>query len=171
MRPDEVIAVLALRPDDWIADVGCGPGLFALRMAKLVPAGAVFAVDIEPAQLDRLREGVAAERLENVVPVLASPGSPHLPRGRFDWLFMADTYHHLANRVEYMRELRAALAPGGKLAMFEYKPGDLPVGPPADHKLPPGQMERELEASGWVMETDVASHKYHDFQIWTPRAE
>ncbi len=169
MRPDEVVEFLNVKPDAWIADLGCGPGIFATRLARAAPAGVVFGVDVEPRQLDALRQAIAEQNLENVVPVLASMDDAHLPKGRFDLLFLADTYHHLSGRVAYMKALRASLRPGGKLAVFEYKPGDLPVGPPADHKLKAGELERELEAAGWSLETEISSHKYHDFQIWVPR--
>ena len=169
MRPDEVVEFLHVKPDAWIADIGCGPGVFATRFARAAPLGVVFAVDVEPRQLDVLRAAVAAQNLDNVVPVLASTNDAHLPKGRFDWLFLADTYHHLSDRIAYMRALRLALRQGGKLALFEYKPGDLPVGPAADHKLKAGELERELEAAGWSLETEISSHKYHDFQVWIPR--
>jgi len=103
-----------------------------------------------------------------VVPVLASFGSPHLPPGRIDVLFISDTYHHLEDRVAYVRDLRRLLAPGGRLVVFEYKPGDLPVGPPADHKLPAGVLESELAEAGWELVVDHASHQYHDFTEWRP---
>ncbi len=169
LRPEEVVEFLHLPNDAWVADIGCGPGLFAVPFARAVPAGVVFAVDVEPGQLDALCQVVDGAALDNVVPVLATSAGPHLPPGRFDVLFLADTYHHLSERVTYMRRLHAALRAGGRLVLFEYKPGDLPVGPPADHKLRAGEMERELEAAGWKLETEIASHKFHDFQVWIPR--
>jgi SAM-dependent methyltransferase len=169
MRPEFVVASIALARDAWIADLGCGPGVFALEFARASPDGVVFAVDVEPRQLDRLREHLLANRVANVVPVLASPSDPHLPPGRLDCIFIADTYHHFRDRVDYMRRLKAALKPDGVLAMFEYKPGPLPVGPPANHKLKEGELARELAEAGYELARDFASHDYHDFQLWKPR--
>jgi ubiquinone/menaquinone biosynthesis C-methylase UbiE len=48
-----------------VVDVGCGPGFFTIEMARMVgPEGQVFAVDLQPAMLQRvrrkaLRHGVA----------------------------------------------------------------------------------------------------------------
>jgi SAM-dependent methyltransferase len=169
MRPEFVVASIALARDAWVADLGCGPGVFALEFASACPDGVVFAVDVEPRQLDRLRERLLANRVANVVPVLASPSDPHLPPGRLDCVFIADTYHHFRDRVDYMRRLKAALKPDGVLAMFEYKPGPLPVGPPANHKLKEGELARELTEAGYELARDFASHEYHDFQLWKPR--
>jgi SAM-dependent methyltransferase len=166
MRPDFVVEKLALAPDAVVADIGCGPGVFALRFARACPKGVVYAVDIEPRQLDRLREHLLATQIENVVPVLCSATTPHLPPGRCDVIFIGDTYHHLSDRVDYMRRLKSAFSPTGRLVLFEYKPGKLPVGPPPEHKLQPGELAKELTEAGYELVTDFASHPYHDFQVW-----
>lgn len=166
---DLVLEKLALRAGDVVCDLGCGPGVFALRFARAVPDGFVFAVDLEPRQLDRLREHLLALDLDNVVPVLASAETPHLPDRSCDVIFIGDTYHHFGDRVGYVRALRSALKPDGRLVILEYKPGDLPVGPPASHKLEPGVLERELAQAGYEQVSDFDSHRYHDFQVWRVR--
>ena len=168
LRPQLVVERLAPPPTAWIADVGCGPGVFAVPFAKAVPQGQVFAVDVEPRQLDRLRERMQAKGLTNFVPVLASNDSPHLPEGRFDLLFICDTYHHFGDRVQYVRALKRLLRPGGRLAILEYKAGPLPVGPPPEHKLGEGQLEQELSEAGWRLQARFDTHTSHDFQVWVP---
>lgn len=169
LKIDVVLEKLALPRDAVIGDLGCGPGLFTLAFAHACPAGVVYASDIEPAQLDRVRAKAEADGLPNVVPVLAGPHDPHFPRDRFDLVFIADTYHHLEDRVAYLRRLRTVLRPGGRLVLLEYKPGELPVGPPASHKLPSGVMDREMELAGYVLIDRFATHAWHDFEVWRPR--
>lgn len=168
LRIDSVIETLAPKSDAVIGDLGCGPGLFALAFANACPKGVIYASDVEPAQLDRVREHIARTSLQNIVPVLASPSNPHFPPGRLDLVFISDTYHHVENRVEYMRQLQSVLRPGGRLALLEYKPGPLPVGPSADHKLPAGVIERELVEAGWTRVESHDTHAYHDFEVWRP---
>ena len=50
-RTDILIENLKLKPDDKIADIGAGSGYFTFRLAKLVPQGEVYAVDISPQML------------------------------------------------------------------------------------------------------------------------
>ena len=83
----------------------------------------MYAVDIEPRQLDALRNRIADAQLNNIVPVLASYSTPHLPPSHLDLVLVVDTYHHLGNRVDYFRQLRAMLRAGGRLAILEYKSG------------------------------------------------
>ena len=166
LQPDVVIEALRLPRDAIVADLGSGPGVFALRLARACPTGVVYAVDVEPRQLDALRARMTEEGIGNIVPVLASYDDPHLPPGRVDLILISDTYHHLSDRVEYMRRLLRYLAPGGRLAILEFKPGDLPVGPPAHHKLPEGQRQKELQEAGWERELRLDAHRYHEFEIW-----
>ena len=169
LQIDRVVALLALPEDAVIGDLGCGPGLFAVAFAKACPDGIVYACDIEPRQIDEVREKIHEEKLSNIVPVLASADDPHFPPGRLDVVFIGDTYHHLDDRVPYMVRLKAVLKPGGRVVLLEYKPGDLPVGPPADHKLQAGVLERELAEAGYEKTESHDTHPYHDFQVWRPR--
>ncbi len=155
-------------PEAQIGDLGCGPGIFSVAFAERCPSGLVFASDIEPAQLDALSARAQKAGLHNIVPVLASLDDPHFPPGRLDMVFIADTYHHLENRVEYMRRLAACLAPGGRLVLIDYKPGPLAHGPPPEHKLAAGVMESELRRAGYVQVQSFDTHPEQDFQVWRP---
>jgi ubiquinone/menaquinone biosynthesis C-methylase UbiE len=166
LQVDVVLQKLELPSDAEIGDLGCGPGIFALAFARAATEGVVYASDIEPRQLDEVRAKIRASGLDNIVPVLASSDSPHFPPARLDMVFVADTYHHLENRVEYMRRLQRTLKPGGRLVLLEYKPGELPVGPAADHKLGAGQLERELTEAGFKRVARFDTHPYHDFEVW-----
>jgi SAM-dependent methyltransferase len=167
LRPDLVVESLKLPTDAIVADLGSGPGAFTLPLARACPEGIVYAVDVEPRQLDALRERVARARIANVVPVLAGHDDPFLPPLHIDLILIVDTYHHLSDRVAYFERLRRALRPGGRLAIVEAKPGDLPVGPPAHHKLPEGTRPQELRAAGWRLVERLDTHAYHDFEIWS----
>jgi len=166
LRVDEVVAKLAIAADAIVGDLGSGPGIFAIPFARAAEEGFVLASDVEPGQLDALRAALVTANVHNVVPVLASTNDPHFLPGRMDLVFVGDTYHHLRDRVEYFRKLQASLAPGGRLAILEYKPGKLPVGPAEDHKLPAGLREAELTEAGYALVDRFTTHAYHDFEVW-----
>ena len=68
-KPHEVIEALKLKPDALIADIGAGTGYFTVRLARAVPAGKVFAVDLEPDMVKHLAERAKREHLANIVAV------------------------------------------------------------------------------------------------------
>ena len=168
LRPDEVVAALMLADNAIVADLGSGPGVFTIPLARQVSRGVVYAVDVEPRQLDALRGRVADTELNNIVPVLASYSTPHLPPSHVDLILVVDTYHHLEDRVNYFRRLRSMLRPGGRLAILEYMPGELPVGPPVARKLPEGRRAEELQAAGYSLLRTFDMHEFHDFEVWVP---
>jgi SAM-dependent methyltransferase len=166
LQVDLVLEKLALPDDAAVGDLGCGPGVFAIPLAQRLPHGVVFASDVEPRQLDCLRERLHENGLANVVPVLASYDDPHFPPRALDLVLIVDTLHHIEDRERYLSRLRDVLRPDGRLAVLEYKPGALPVGPPADHKLVAGELERTLRAAGFERSETFATHAYHDFEVW-----
>ena len=166
LQVDLVLEKLALPDDAAVGDLGCGPGVFAIPLAQRLDHGVVYASDVEPRQLDRVRERIRENGLVNVVPVLASYDDPHFPPGALDLVLLVDTLHHIEDREAYLTRLRGVLRPDGRLAVLEYKPGPLPVGPPADHKLVEGELERTLRAAGFERVEAFATHAHHDFEVW-----
>ena len=153
--PERVIAALALKPNFSVADIGAGTGYLSMRLAKAVPDGVVYAVDIEPNMVAHLKTRATGEKLANVTPVLASATSPNLSKP-VDLILVVDTYHHIGERPDYFRSLRARLTPGGRIAIVDFRK-EAPEGPPAHFRFTPEQIKKEMAAAGYVV--DAA----HDF--------
>lgn len=146
-KPDEVVTALELQPDAKVADIGAGTGYFAMRLARAVPQGRVYGVDIEPDMVRYLGERAKREGANNLEPVLGEPADPKLPEA-VDVALIVDTYHHIGDRVTYMRKLGEKLRPGGRVVVIDYRE-DSPKGPPREHKLTAEQVRKELEAAGY----------------------
>ena len=150
-KPDEVLDALRLAPTAIIADLGAGTGYFSVRIAKRVPQGKVYAVDIEPDMLRYLDERKHHEHLNVLQPVQASAEAAHLPEP-VDLVLVVDTYHHIDNRTAYFAKLRESLRPDGRLAIIDFKV-DAPDGPPPEFRMPPEKVTAELEAAGYRLVT------------------
>jgi ubiquinone/menaquinone biosynthesis C-methylase UbiE len=149
-QPQLVIDALEIKPGQTIADLGAGSGYYSFRIAPLVgAAGNVLAIDIEPTMLEVIAQRAAREHVANIRPVLGSERDPNLARHSVDLLFMVDAYHELEYPYEVMSKVRAALKPGGRVALIEYRAEDPAVMIKPVHKMSERQVRREMQAAGF----------------------
>lgn len=147
-RPDEVVRALDLAPTMVVADIGAGTGYFAVRLARAVPQGAVIATDIEPDMVRFLGERARREGLENLRATLApAQGTSGLAAASVDRVLVVNVWHHLHDRVDFARDLAAALRPGGKIFVVDFSL-TAERGPPARMRLAPEALVAELDAAG-----------------------
>ena len=169
-KPEALVQALELRPGMTVVDLGAGTGYFSRLLSMAIgPSGTVLAVDPEPNMVVQLRERAEREKTDNVVPILASPDNPRIPAASADLILIVDTYHHIDDRLAYLRRLRRCLRPEGRVAIVDWQKRDLPVGPPPDHKLAREQVVEEMVSAGWALaaEPDVLPYQY--FLIFRPR--
>jgi ubiquinone/menaquinone biosynthesis C-methylase UbiE len=159
-KPHEVIQALKLAPGAKVADVGAGTGYFAVRLANMLPQGKVYAVDLEPDMVRYLGERARKEGLSNLQAVQGEPADARLPE-KVDLILLVDVYHHIEERTAYFRRLAASLAPGGRIAVIDFKL-DAPAGPPRAARIAPGRVTDELARAGLrlVEEHGFLPHQY-----------
>ena len=153
-KPHQVIEALALKPDAVVADLGAGTGYFSVRLARMVPKGRVYAVDVEPDMVKYLKERAAREKLEHMIALAAAPGDARLP-AKADLVLLVDVYHHIGERERYFRSLADSLKPGGRLAVIDFRL-DSKRGPPRDARVAPQRVKAELKAAGYTLAAEHA---------------
>jgi SAM-dependent methyltransferase len=143
-RPDLLIKSLRLRRGEVVADLGAGTGYYTWRLAEAVtPAGLVYAVDIQPEMLARLRTNMITRSTTNVVTVLGSATDPRLPPASLDLVLMVDVYHEFDRPYEMLGALCDALKPSGRIAFVEYRGEDPAVPIKPLHKMTEAQIRKE----------------------------
>ncbi len=169
-RPDEVVAALSVEPGHTVADVGAGPGYFALRLARAVgPLGRVYAVDVVPEMIAALRERLDRAGLGNVTPILARDGDSMLPPVACDLVLVVDTFHHFPDGPEYLRSLAAKLKPGGKIANVDFHKRETPVGPPLEHRVAREDFVGAAHEAGLEVIEEKTFLPYQYFVVLRPR--
>ncbi len=150
-RPDEIVRSMGLKKGDVVADLGAGTGYFTRRLAKAVgPSGRVYAVDIQPEMLSRLKENMEKAGVRNVVPILGTNDDPKLPPGSLDWVLLVDVYHELQQPKATLARMREALKTDGKVALVEYRlEGLTAVHVREEHRMSTKQVLAEWEPAGF----------------------
>jgi len=150
-KPQGVIDVMQIAPGTTIADIGAGTGYFEPYLSRAVgPAGHVLALDVEPDMVAHLRDRAAKEQLTNVEAKQVAADDPGLAPSSVDRILVVDTWHHIANRVDYAARLAVALKHGGQVFVVDFT-RESKNGPPPEHRVPPEEVARTLETAGLVV--------------------
>ena len=154
--PEKALDAIDLRPGMIVADVGAGTGYFSLRMARRVgPDGKVYANDIQPEMLEKLRANAQREKLANIETVLGSEADPKLPAGKIDVVLLVDVYHEFSQPQQMLQHIRAALKQDGRLILLEYRKEDPAVPIRPEHKMSLAEVKSEVEAEGYKFDRAV----------------
>ena len=117
---DGIFAAMNVKPGAVVADVGAGDGYFTTRLSKAVgESGKVYAVDVNPAQLVRLRNRVEEAGEGNVEIVQGELADPRLPAGVLDAALIVNAYHEMSEYASMLAQIKAALKPNGRLVIVE----------------------------------------------------
>ena len=158
---DRIVELLELEPGMTVADVGAGEGDFAVELARRVGGeGRVIATEVEEDLVDDLRQLAADEGLDNLHPILGDQETSGLAAGCCDAVLLRMVYHHFEQPGPMRASLRAALRPGGRIAVIDIVPQsgwrELPGVPDrGGHGIPPEQLLEEMSADGFVMVSRV----------------
>ena len=151
--PARAIKALNIRPGQVVADIGAGSGYYSVLLAAAVgPAGRVYATDIQPEMLALLRKKIQARPVGNIEVVLGTPIDTRLPDGAIDMALMVDVYHELEQPQMFLRSLKRALKPDGRLVLIEFRKEDPRVPIREEHKMSVREARTELEAEGFRFE-------------------
>ena len=170
-KPVVVVGLLAIQPGQVVADLGAGTGIFTRPLSIAVgETGTVYAVDIEPKMLEYIgsRGDVLQDR---VIPVLAEANEPGLPDDTVDVILTVNTWHHIKKRSAYLKKLDQALSPDGRMVVIDFRAGELPVGPPPNHKISRQKVLKEFEKAGWKLAAESIALPYQYMLTFYPPRE
>jgi ubiquinone/menaquinone biosynthesis C-methylase UbiE len=146
---------LAVKPGMVVADIGAGSGYHSALLSKMVGTGKVFAVDVEPEMIAYLNARIKQEKLTRIVPVLSTEQKVSLPENTIDMMLLVDVYHEFSFPYEMALSMRAALKPGGKLVLVEFRAEDPTVPIKTIHKMSEAQAIKEFKAAGFAFDKNI----------------
>jgi len=151
-HPDQIMKALAIQPGNVVVDVGAGSGYFTIRIAAAVgDDGRVIATDIRQEMLDHIAARLEEGDVGNVELLLVEPDDPGLPEASADLVLMVDVMHYIKDRTGYGRKLKAALAPGGRVAIIDFRhdpEAEHEFAPPPEQQVPRVTLDREMAQAG-----------------------
>ncbi len=163
-KPFEVLKVVGIKKNSKVADIGSATGYFPVRIARIASKGMTWGIDVEPNLVRFLNERKEKEKIKNLYSILGTYSDPLIPE-KVDFIFLVDTYHHIADRKNYFSNLRKYLTRNGRLIIIDWKDKDLPIGPKHD-KISKQRIIKELSDSGYSLYKESDILEYQNFLIF-----
>jgi len=151
---DEIIQELNLTGNETFMDAGCGDGHNAIKVLEdYNHKGLVYAVDIYDASIEDMETYKTENNVENLINIEAdiTEGIPGVDDESMDVILMVNVFHGFkASRKldEAVSELARIIKKDGKIAIMDYKPWDVPKGPPTQYRSSPVDLEKLFNKHG-----------------------
>jgi ubiquinone/menaquinone biosynthesis C-methylase UbiE len=144
-----------------VLDVGCGPGRITLPAARRIgPTGEVVALDIQESMLRRVRAKLEAQNVTNVRLLQAGIGEGKTEADSFDHALLVTVLGEIPDKAAALREIYAALKPGGILSITE-------VFPDPDIQMP-GEIRRLGVEAGFVVGAQMGRFPAYTINLLKP---
>jgi ubiquinone/menaquinone biosynthesis C-methylase UbiE len=144
---NEILNELNLKGDEVFMDAGCGDGHIAIQVIEeKLTTNTVYAVDIYDASIEDMETYKKENNVENLINIEADipEGIPGVGDESIDVVLLVNVFHGFkASRQldEAVCELSRIVKKDGKIAVMDYKPWDVPKGPPTKMRSSPEDLE------------------------------
>jgi|WetSurMetagenome_2_1015567.scaffolds.fasta_scaffold73724_2 ubiquinone/menaquinone biosynthesis C-methylase UbiE len=118
-NPQKILAPY-VREGMKVLDIGCGPGLFSVELAKMVgKSGKVFSADLQEGMLRKLRNKIHGTELEQRIQLIKSEQDKVGVPGKVDFILAFYMVHEVPNKGRFFEALKNVLKEKGQLLVVE----------------------------------------------------
>ena len=103
--------------EDVFCEIGSGDGYFSIK--ALAHAKKVIASDVDLKVLEKLKEKIKTKNFRNIEVVKSTYTDPLFNSTKCDIIFMGMVYHHIENRVSYLKNLKKYLKKNGRIVNLD----------------------------------------------------
>ena len=179
LNAEDILDELNLEGNETFMDAGCGDGYISIKaIEEYLPNGTVYAVDIYDESIKSLDNYKKENNLENLINIEAdiSEGISCVEDDSIDVILMVNVFHGFNTpdaQDVVIEELKKLIRDGGKIAIVDFNPIEIPHGPSVDIKMSPKYLEEIFNNHGLKqtylndeMGTDYPNGKSHYLAIF-----
>jgi len=119
-NPMKKVEKAGIKTGERVLDYGCGTGSYSIAAAEVIgPSGKIYAVDIHPLAIKKVKKKAAKKGLTNLNTILTECKTD-LEDKSIDVVICFDTLHALENLKENLKEFHRVLKPNAILSVDDH---------------------------------------------------
>ncbi len=163
IQPSEVLSQLELRDNIEVADFGCGNGYYSVPLAKMIPQGNVYALDVVKETLEAVISAAKLENIENIETIhcnLEILGASKLKDESIDLVLMRNILFQSEKKAEMIKEAKRILKPAGQLVLLEWIP-NASMAPKEGWLISKEEAQKLIETEGMSLNKELVMDNQH----------
>ncbi len=107
---------LGIKDGEKVVDYGCGPARYIVKASKAVGKnGKVYAVDIHPIAIGKVKKKIQKHKLDNVEAILANGYRCDIADDSIDVVYALDMFHMISQPENLLKEFARLIHKNGKI--------------------------------------------------------
>ncbi len=162
--PVKNLKTLDLREDMIIADLGAGTGYYTITVAKMVPKGKVYALEIQKDFLTTIINKAKEEHLNNIECFwgnIEKIGGTKIKDKIIDAVIASNILFQVEDKDKFIEEAKRILKPQGQLLLIDWSDNASAIGPSIDKIISKSKAREMLEKKGFVWQRDIDTGIHH----------
>ncbi len=162
--PLKIIKQLNISVDAYVADFGCGTGVYSIAIAKKLITGKVFAIDIQKDMVDRLANIAKSENIDKLYVVWGDIDEENGSRLRgesIDFIILSNTLFQVENKKALLKEAFRVMKSSAQILILDWSESFGNIGPRKDHVVGENTAKLLTEETGFIFEKDISVGEHH----------
>ncbi len=120
LDPYSILPLIPIQSDHYVGDIGCGPGVFSIPLAKYLFSGKLYAVDIHEHMLKEISSTLDLINLNNIEIKLSTENSIPIDNNVLHGVFVSCTLEEAQSPVLLLTEIKRIIKQFGWLAIISF---------------------------------------------------
>lgn len=169
-EPRQILSQLDLSSNMTAVDFGAGAGAWSLLLASLLPAGEVYAVDVQKEILERVKKEAERSGFDNLKIIWGDAeeaGGTRLSDSIADVAVLANVLFQAKSAYTLALEIKRVLKSGGKLLVVDWTDSFGGLGPAPADIVTAESAKKIFNEAGLVFEKDIPAGDHHWAMIFS----